>query len=84
MTKNIIFIFAAFCTLQPGGCTTHRRILYAACSVTMTLNCFSRYSPHILTEWSSRHGNRQLVRQYRRRPTAFLGTPLAAKTCSGG
>lgn len=49
----------------------------------MTLNCCSRYSPHILTEWSSRHGKRQLVRQYRRRHDGLSRHPLGCEDLFG-
>ena len=50
----------------------------------MTLNCCSRYSPHILTEWSSRHGeNGNWFVSIAGGTTAFLGTPLGCEDLFG-
>ena len=87
MTKNIIFIIAALCSLQARADVqpTERDILYTARTVTMTQNCCSRYSPYTLTEWSFRHGETAIglsVSPEVRQP--FSARRSVAKTCSGG
>ena len=86
MTKNIIFIIAALCSLQARADvqpterdTVHRTYRYD------TQNCCSRYSPYTLTEWSFRHGETAIglsVSPEVRQP--FSARRSVAKTCSGG
>ena len=86
MTKNIIFIIAALCSLQARADvqpterdTVHRTYRYDDTELLQPLQ------PYTLTEWSFRHGETAIglsVSPEVRQP--FSARRSVAKTCSGG